>query len=117
MKVTTYTINKGTASQYYGLKSVNDNHVLYYAPNNWKTKRGAINWAKKNGYEVEEKEATPWEEKQPRRRKNWRRPAPSTRTHGSGKTRTGSRSRFRPVTKIESQHGPSQEATQVQTHT
>ena len=40
--------------QYYGLKSVNDNHVLYYAPNNWKTKRGAINWAKKNGYEVEE---------------------------------------------------------------
>ena len=54
MKVTTFTINKGTASQYYGLKSVNDNHVLYYAPNNWKTKRGAINWAKKNGYEVEE---------------------------------------------------------------
>lgn len=54
MKVTTYTINKGTASQYCGLKSVNDNHVLYYAPNNWKTKRGAINWAKKNGYEVEE---------------------------------------------------------------
>lgn len=43
MKVTTYTINEGTASQYYGLKSVNDNHVLYYAPNNWKTKRGAIN--------------------------------------------------------------------------
>ena len=42
MKVTTYTINEGTASQYYGLKSVNDNHVLYYAPNNWKTKRGAI---------------------------------------------------------------------------
>ena len=37
MKVTTYTINEGTAS-----------------PNNWKTKRGAINWAKKNGYEVEE---------------------------------------------------------------
>lgn len=32
MKVTTYTINEGTASQYYGLKSVNDNHVLYYAP-------------------------------------------------------------------------------------
>ena len=39
MKVTTYTINKGTASQYYGLKSVSENHV---------------NWAKKNGYEVEE---------------------------------------------------------------
>lgn len=54
MKVTTYTINEGAASQYYGLKRVNDNHVLYYAPNNWKTKRGAINWAKKNGYEVEE---------------------------------------------------------------
>ena len=54
MKVTTYTINEGTASQYYGLKSVSENHVLHYAPNNWKTKRGAINWAKKNGYEVEE---------------------------------------------------------------
>ena len=54
MKVTTYTINEGTASQYYGLKSVSKNHVLHYAPNNWKTKRGAINWAKKNGYEVEE---------------------------------------------------------------
>lgn len=53
-KVTTYTINEGTASQYYGLKSVSENHVLHYAPNNWKTKRGAINWAKKNGYEVEE---------------------------------------------------------------
>lgn len=54
MKVTTYTINEGTASQYYGLKSVSENHVLHYALNNWKTKRGAINWAKKNGYEVEE---------------------------------------------------------------
>lgn len=54
MKVTTYTINERAASQYYGLKSVSENHVLHYAPNNWKTKRGAINWAKKNGYEVEE---------------------------------------------------------------
>ena len=31
MKVTTYTINEGTASQYYGLKSVSENHVLHKA--------------------------------------------------------------------------------------
>ena len=52
MKVTTYIINKGQPSQYYGLKSVEDNQVLYYAPNNWKTERGALNWAKKHGLEI-----------------------------------------------------------------
>ena len=38
MKVTTYIINKGTSSQYYGLKNAKENQVLYYAPNNWKLK-------------------------------------------------------------------------------
>ena len=52
MKVKTYCINKGTASQYFGLKDANDNHVLYGAPNNWKTEKGAINWAKKHGFEI-----------------------------------------------------------------
>lgn len=52
MKVTTYCINKGTTSQYFGLKDATDNHVLYYAPNNWKTEKGAIRWAIKNGFEV-----------------------------------------------------------------
>lgn len=51
MKVTTYVINKGTSSQYYGLKNAEENTVLHYAPNNWKTERGAKNWAIKNGYE------------------------------------------------------------------
>ena len=53
MKVKTYVINKGQASQYYGLKNAGNNQILHYAPNNWKTEKGALNWAKKHGYEVE----------------------------------------------------------------
>ena len=52
MKVTTYCKNKGTPSQYFGLKNARENQVLHSAPNNWKTERGALNWAKRNGYEV-----------------------------------------------------------------
>ena len=52
MTVTTYVINKGTSNQYYGLKNAKENTVLHYAPNNWKTEKGAINWAKKKGYEI-----------------------------------------------------------------
>lgn len=53
MTVKVYCINKGTKSQYFGLKNAKENTVLYYAPNNWKTERGALNWAKRNGYTVE----------------------------------------------------------------
>lgn len=52
MKVKIYCINKGTASQYYGLKNAEENTVLYDAPNNWKTEKGALNWAKRNGLKV-----------------------------------------------------------------
>lgn len=52
MKVTTYVINKGTSSQYYGLKNAEENIVLRFAPNNWKTERGAKNWAVRNGFEI-----------------------------------------------------------------
>ena len=52
MKVTTYCINKGTSLQYYGLKNAEENQVLVYAPNNWKTEKGALNWARKHGYEL-----------------------------------------------------------------
>ena len=52
MKVTTYCINNGTSSQYYGLKNAEENQVLYSAPNNWKTEKGALNWAKKHGFEI-----------------------------------------------------------------
>jgi len=52
MKVTTYVINEGTPAQYYGLKDADENQVLYYAPNNWKTKAGAERWARKHGYIV-----------------------------------------------------------------
>lgn len=52
MKVIVYCINEGTASQYFGLKSADDGFIIPDAPNNWKTKRGAINWARKNGLEI-----------------------------------------------------------------
>ena len=51
MKVTTYCVNKGTASQYFGLKNAEENTVLHYTPT-WKTEKGAIRWAIKNGFEV-----------------------------------------------------------------
>jgi hypothetical protein len=51
MKVTVYCINKGTASEYYGLKST-EGVVLHSAPNNWKTAKGAERWAKKHGFEI-----------------------------------------------------------------
>ena len=53
MTVKTYCINKGTSNEYYGLINVSDNHVLYSAPNNWKTERGARRWAEKHGFEIE----------------------------------------------------------------
>ena len=52
MKVTTYCINKGQPTQYFGLKNAKDNQVLYAAPNNWKTEKGALRWAVKHGYEI-----------------------------------------------------------------
>ena len=52
LKVTTYIVNEGTASQYYGLMTAIEKQVLYTAPNNWKTRKGAENWAKKHGFEV-----------------------------------------------------------------
>lgn len=53
MKVTAYIINAGTTSQYYGLKNIEENQVLCYAPT-WKTLAGAKRWAAKNGYEYVE---------------------------------------------------------------
>jgi len=52
MTVKTYCINKGQPTQYYGLKNAEENRVLNGAPNNWKTEKGAINWAKKNGFKI-----------------------------------------------------------------
>lgn len=54
MVVTTYCINQGTASQYYGLKNAEENTVLHFAPNNWKTEAGAKRWAQRNGFTVKE---------------------------------------------------------------
>lgn len=51
MKVTTYCINKGTESQYFGLKNSEENTVLHYTPT-WKTEKGAIRWAIKHGFEI-----------------------------------------------------------------
>lgn len=52
MKVTTYCINKGQPTQYFGLKNAEDNQVLFFAPNNWKTEKGALRFAVKHGYEI-----------------------------------------------------------------
>ena len=54
MKVKTYCINEGVNSQYYGLKTADENQVLFCAPNDWQTENGAISWAKKHGYEIAE---------------------------------------------------------------
>ena len=56
MKVKTYCINKGTASQYFGLENAEENQVLHSAPNNWKTERGAERWAVKHGFTLEKQE-------------------------------------------------------------
>lgn len=52
LKVTTYCVNKGRKSQYYGLITVGENNVLHSAPNNWKTEKGALNWALKHGLSI-----------------------------------------------------------------
>lgn len=54
MKVKTYCINKGQTGQYFGLMSAEEGFVLPYAPNNWKTEKGAIRWAMREGLEVVE---------------------------------------------------------------
>lgn len=56
MKVKTYCINKGTSSQYFGLKNAGENQVLYSAPNNWKTEKGAERWAIKHGFTLDKDE-------------------------------------------------------------
>lgn len=48
LKVSTYVINAGTSSQHFGLKDGEGN--VLHAPNKWKTEKGALNWAKKNGW-------------------------------------------------------------------
>ena len=55
LKVKTDRFNKGCPSQFFVLVTEEDKghlEVLHYAPNNWKTERGALNWAKRHGYEV-----------------------------------------------------------------
>lgn len=55
IKVKPYCINKGTSSQYFGLKDEKENRVLESAPNNWKTEKGALHWALNNGFKVDKK--------------------------------------------------------------
>lgn len=51
MKVEIYVMNRGTSSQYYGLRNAEDKTPLR-APNNWKTPNGAYKWAQKHGFQV-----------------------------------------------------------------
>lgn len=60
IKAKVYCVNEGTPSQYYGLINAEENTVISYAPNNWKTESGAKRWAKKNGYIVIE-DYTPYD--------------------------------------------------------
>jgi hypothetical protein len=54
MKVKVYCINKYTDRPVFGLKLAEEGNevILPDAPNKWKTEKGAINWARKNGLEV-----------------------------------------------------------------
>ena len=52
MKVTTYIINEGQPTPYFGLKDAEENTVIYSAPNNWRTEKGALNWARKHSFEI-----------------------------------------------------------------
>ena len=51
MKVTTYIINEGADDQIIFLVNAKDGTVVKTAPNDWKTKRGAIRWSLNNGFE------------------------------------------------------------------
>ena len=52
MEVTVDVINKYSNSPIYVLKNAKENTILHYAPNKWKTEKGAKNWAIKQGYKV-----------------------------------------------------------------
>lgn len=57
MKVVATVINQGQIGECWLLTRREDDKLfpLYYAAGRyWKTKKGAENWAKKNGYDVEE---------------------------------------------------------------
>lgn len=51
MTVKTFEINT-TDGKRYGLKNAKTDQALYSAAAKWKTERGAINYAKRNGYEI-----------------------------------------------------------------
>lgn len=57
LKVKLYCTNKGQPTQAFGLKLAEkgNEQVLPYAPNNWKTERGAVAYAEKRGYVVTNK--------------------------------------------------------------
>lgn len=52
LTVTTYCINKGRKSQYFGLKNAKEGNILHAAPNHWKTEKGALRWALNNGFKI-----------------------------------------------------------------
>lgn len=88
MKVSTYCINKGQPSQYFGLKNSEENQVLHAAPNNWKTEKGALNWAKKHGYDTSKgknmanKKSTKPKSAKPSKPNQTSKPKPATKPSG-----------------------------------
>lgn len=51
MKVTTFSIDT-TDGKRYGLKNAKSGQVLYGANAKYKTESGAVNYAKRHGYEI-----------------------------------------------------------------
>ena len=54
MRVKTYCINRGQTGQHFILVHADEGFVLPYVPNNWKTEKGAIRYALREGMEVVE---------------------------------------------------------------
>ena len=55
MKVYPFCINKGMTTEHYILMCVDsdgEEWVMNYAPNNWKTEKGALRYAAKRGLEI-----------------------------------------------------------------
>lgn len=54
MTVKAVEINSGTPSKFFILVNICGNQVLHYVPNKWRTEKGALNWAAKHGYDIQE---------------------------------------------------------------
>lgn len=52
IKVEAHLLGEGQPDQYYILCNKRTKDVVHYAPNKWKTEKGALTWAKNHGYRI-----------------------------------------------------------------